>query len=47
MKTKELKKIAEENDYEYKKHDSQHELIRRMTGNSIIINDELEKKIMD
>lgn len=45
MKTKELKKIAEENNYEYKKDDCQHKLISMLTGNFIIISDKFEKKL--
>lgn len=45
MKINELKKIAEENDYEYKKDDGQHELIRRLAGNYIIISDKFENKL--
>lgn len=45
MKINELKKIAEENNYEYKKDDCQHKLISMLTGNFIIISDKFEKKL--
>ena len=45
MKINELKKIAEENNYEYKKNDCQHKLISMLTGNFIIISNKFEKKL--